>query len=88
MKEPIRIATGIEGERRRLTEAEAMVGGLPDRFTSREWRDMAHACLNGQHETAAFHALSGIVNVRNGTRTDQILTVFVAKLKRWLKLDG
>lgn len=35
-----RILTGTGAARRRLTEAEAMAGGLPERFTVGEWDAM------------------------------------------------
>lgn len=38
-----RIQTGTGATRRRLTEAEAMAGGLPERMTAAEWRAMAVA---------------------------------------------
>lgn len=38
-----RIDTGTGETRRRLTEAEAHAGGLPARFTAKEWRHMASA---------------------------------------------
>lgn len=41
MKSGDRIATGTGEARRRLTEAEAHAGGLPERMTAQEWRRMA-----------------------------------------------
>ena len=38
-----RIATGTGAARRRLTQAEAEAGGLPERFTAEEWQAMALA---------------------------------------------
>lgn len=40
-----RIATGVEGNRRRLTLEEAEAGGLPDRFTRAEWEAMRRASV-------------------------------------------
>lgn len=44
-----RVETGTEGTRRRLTEAEAMAGGLPTPFTAREWRTLRRATLAYAH---------------------------------------
>jgi len=38
-----RIATGTGPDRRRLTQAEAEAGGLPEPFTKDEWAAMAQA---------------------------------------------
>lgn len=40
-----RIATGTGANRRRLTEAEAMAGGLPDPMTKEEWRLLHDAAV-------------------------------------------
>ncbi len=45
-----RVETGVDGQRRRLTEAEAQAGGLPTPFTSREWRALRRATLAYAHE--------------------------------------
>jgi hypothetical protein len=45
MKSGDRIATGTGASRRRLTEEEAMAGGLPDLMTREEWQAMHNRSL-------------------------------------------
>ncbi|GAB1340896.1 hypothetical protein [Gemmatimonas sp.] len=37
------VPTGVEAQRRRLTDAEACAGAKPEPFTPREWRAMRRA---------------------------------------------